>query len=142
MNQSDSSPQPKKGNAATCWIVGGILVFIGIFVVAILAAFVFPAAKGVMAKAEQANAENTAHNLKNANFAYFTEYRKYPTSEKTGPGAADTTVDSTSDLLGALMGNDPIKNDRDIQFYSGKAARQKAAAASAKAMTRELRRGN
>lgn len=115
--------QPKKGNAATCWIVAGALGCVGVIAIAVLAGFMFPVAEGVMKKAEQANAENTVYNLRNSISAFFTEYREFPISDKTNPAAQDVSVHSNADLMPILMGNAPAQNPRSIRFFSGMQAK-------------------
>ncbi len=91
-------------------------------IIGILAGLMFPAATGVMRKAEKTRAENTAYNLKNAISAYFTEYRKYPVK-----GDREETQELRTDyeLMDVLLGSDKEAGDgglnpRRIAFYSGK----------------------
>lgn len=97
-----------------------------IAIIGILAGLMFPAATGILKKAERTHAENTAYNLKNAISAYFTEYRKYPVE---GGSASETEVIQTDlDLMDILLGADSQKqsgglNPRGIAFFTDKAAK-------------------
>ncbi|MDC0322584.1 type II secretion system GspH family protein [Verrucomicrobiales bacterium] len=106
-----------------------IELLVVITIISVLAGFMFPAAKGVMAKAERSNAENTAYNLKNAISAYNTEYRKFPV--RSGSNDGDTTMYSDHELMDVLLAADNQTqpgglNPRRISFYSGKKAKRAA----------------
>ncbi len=116
------SPPISHGRAFTL-----IELLVVIAIIGILAGLMFPAATGVLAKAERAHAENTAYNLKNAISAYFTEYRKYPVNPSGSTESAPIQTDST--LMDILLGADSQKtgnnalNPRGIAFYTDKAAK-------------------
>ena len=96
-----------------------------IAIIGILAGLMFPAATGVLAKAERSHAESTAYNMKNAISAYFTEYRKYPVDAST---KEESEIRTDLALMNILMGSDGEKakgglNPRGIAFYTDKAAK-------------------
>ena len=113
-----------RGLAITGIVTGSVGVFTGIFGLGIIAGLMFPAFSGALGKAEDARAENTAHNLKNALSAYVTEYRSFPVEGEAG----DMTIDSDEALMGILLASDKEaspggKNVRRIVFYTDKAAK-------------------
>lgn len=116
------SPPISHGRAFTL-----IELLVVIAIIGILAGLMFPAATGVLAKAERSHAENTAYNLKNAISAYFTEYRKYPVNPSGSTESAPIQTDNT--LMDVLLGADSQKtgnnalNPRGIAFYTDKAAK-------------------
>lgn len=96
-----------------------------ISIIGILAGLMFPAATGALRKAEEANAQNTAYNLKNAISAYYTEYRKYPVDSNTDEGE---TLYSDHVIMDVLLGADSEAergglNPRRIAFFTGKQAK-------------------
>ena len=98
-----------------------IELLVVITIIGILAGFMFPVASGVQRRAQKSDAENTAHNLKNAISAYNTEYRKYPVKD---PGNADQTLQSDNTLMDPLLAADDNElNPRNIVFFSGRQAR-------------------
>ncbi len=97
-----------------------------IVIIGVLASFMFPAARGVLGKAEKVNAENTAHNLKSAISAYFTEYRKYPVVVTSG--SEDQQLFSDHTLMDVLLASEEEAkpgglNPRRITYFSGRKAR-------------------
>lgn len=106
-----------------------IELLVVIAIIGILAGLMFPAATGVLAKAERAHAENTAYNLKNAISAYFTEYRKYPVDPRGGGSSESAPLRTDNTLMDILLGADSQKtgsgalNPRGISFYTDKAAK-------------------
>ncbi len=116
------SPSISRGRAFTL-----IELLVVIAIIGILAGLMFPAATGVLAKAERAHAENTAYNLKNAISAYFTEYRKYPVDPSNSSETDEIRTDNR--LMDILLGADSQKtgsgalNPRGIAFYTDKAAK-------------------
>lgn len=103
-----------------------IELLVVITIIGILAGLMFPAANGVMNKAERTHAENTAYNLKGAISAYFTEYRKYPVPSSQTEETTEIRTDNT--LMDILLGSDREKmsnglNPRGIAFYTDKQAK-------------------
>ncbi len=97
-----------------------------ISIIGILAGLMFPAATGALRKAEEANAQNTAYNLKNAISAYFTEYRKYPVDSNVEEGEI---LYSDEVVMDVLLGSDAEGergglNPRRIAFFTGKQAKR------------------
>ncbi len=93
-----------------------------IAIIGILAGLMYPAATGVMRRAESTRASNTAYNLKAAISSYFTEYRKYPVK---GDREEAQELRSDNELMDVLLGSDKEAesgglNPRRIAFYSGK----------------------
>lgn len=84
----------------------------------------FPATSGALRRAQNAHAETTAYNLKNAISAYFTEYRKYPVQGQT----TEMEIRSDEELMDVLLGSDSEGeagglNPRRIAFYTGRQAK-------------------
>ncbi len=104
-----------------------IELLVVIAIIGILAGLTYPAATGILQKAERAHAENTCYNLKNAISAYFTEYRKYPVLASNTNESTPLRTDNS--LMDVLLGADSQKtgnnalNPRGIAFYTDKAAR-------------------
>ncbi|MCB1207266.1 MAG: type II secretion system protein [Verrucomicrobiae bacterium] len=98
-----------------------------IAIIGILAGLMFPAATGILKKAENTHASTTSYNLKSAISAYFTEYRKYPVD--SGSSASETEeIRTDRTLMDVLLGADSQKesgglNPRGISFYTDKAAK-------------------
>lgn len=104
-----------------------IELLIVITIIGILAGLMFPAANGALRKAAKTHAENTAHNLKTAVSAYYTEYRKYPAE---GGAGDDQDFRTDHELMDVLLGADNQTGDgglnpRRIAFYTGKEAKPK-----------------
>ena len=119
-----NSPGKPNQNRLTAFTLLELLVVIAI--IGILAGLMYPAATGVMRRAESTRASNTAYNLKAAISSYFTEYRKYPVirdREET------EELRSDEELMDVLLGSDKEAeegglNPRRIAFYSGKQAKR------------------
>ena len=97
------------------WALAGFLLIV----------FFMPVCRGPLRPANEANAQNTAYNLKNAIAAYYTEYRKYPVP---GEPEGDTSLQSDHALMDVLLGSDPEAevdglNPRRIAFFTGKQAK-------------------
>lgn len=73
-----------------------------ITIIGVLASIAIPAAKGILDRAHQAVARNSATQLKNAITAYYTEYRRYPTRD-TGPEYAANPILSDHTLMDILL---------------------------------------
>ena len=103
-----------------------IELLVVIAIIGILAGLMFPAATGVMRRAEKTRASNAAYNLKNAISAYFTEYRKYPVK----PDREETEeLRTEKELMDVLLGADSEAeegglNPRRIAFYTDKQAKR------------------
>lgn len=107
-----------------------------IAIIGVLAGLVFPAATGVLRKADKVHAENTAYNLKNAINAYFTEYRKYPVDSNAKENEELKTDRNLMDpLLGADSDQGEKLNPRKIAFYAGKQAIRTSGSAYKKGIT-------
>lgn len=122
MKNSHSTPIPGRSGGFTLLELLVVIAIIGI-----LAGLMFPAVNGALKRAENAHAENTAYNLRNAITTYFTEYRKYPVENPAD--SQDTTIRSTEELMDALLGAESERglklNPRKIAFYSGRPAKPK-----------------
>ncbi len=97
-----------------------------ISIIAVLASLMIPIAGMMAVRARNAQAEQTAANLKNAITAYFTDYRRYPVRSTVREG--DSQVLSDHSLMDALLGADSEAkpgglNTRRTLYYSGNQAR-------------------
>ncbi|NNE90610.1 MAG: type II secretion system protein [Verrucomicrobiales bacterium] len=122
-----TQPHRKNWKARAGFTLMELLVVI--VIIGILASFMFPVATGVLRRAEDRNAENTCHNLKNGIAAYFTEYRKYPVLGGSSSGDEQLFSDHTlMDVLLAAEGEARPGglNPRRIVFFSGRQARPAA----------------
>jgi prepilin-type N-terminal cleavage/methylation domain-containing protein len=96
-------------------------------IIGILAAMVFPVANGVLKKARETQALNSAMQVKQAITTYFTEYSRFPVSN-AGGSSDDAQLVTDAVLLDVLMasegeaGSDGL-NPRRISFYSGRKAK-------------------
>ncbi|NOX99778.1 MAG: prepilin-type N-terminal cleavage/methylation domain-containing protein [Verrucomicrobia bacterium] len=97
-----------------------------ITIILILAGISFPAAQGVLAKAQKSSAENMALQVRSSISAYYTEYRRYPIPRGTASGA-DVTIVTDENLMDILLGADTANgqqyNPRGISFFAGKKAK-------------------
>ncbi len=118
-----------------------IELLVVIAIIGILAGLTYPAATGILARAERAHAENTCYNVKNAISAYFTEYRKYPVDSQNTTESSPLRTDR--ELMDVLLGADSQKtgnkalNPRGIAFYTDKAARPMGSGQYRKGVTLE-----
>ena len=101
-------------------------------IIAILAGMVFPVANGVLKKARESQALNTAMQVKQSITTYFTEYSRYPVKTTGGGAGGDEQIETSTGLMGVLLGSDKEAstgglNPRKISFFSGRKAKGKKA---------------
>lgn len=103
-------------------LIIGIVGFLALIVIAVLAAFIVPIGQKTLEKARALQAQASMKSLEMAVKGYQTEYNRLPSIQSPPPTADnspgfDTTGDEGQRLIEILMGTDAQNNPRGIGFY-------------------------
>jgi type II secretory pathway pseudopilin PulG len=116
------SPQ-KKGLSTGCIIifVVGLVLAIGIAVLAVLASLGVASGRRVLGKAKELQAKATMKGLQIAIEGYKTEYNHLPLAPDPAPAQDGDHYDTSEErgrmLLDVLLGEDKTQNSRQVRFW-------------------------